>query len=98
MQDWSDKLSAFLEFNEYEILQGYGTITKDMSDKWSIEQYNQFKPIQKIEFKDNFDDVAQSIKATGKLPDEVKIINNTKEPDTEFNKSLKQAIDHNPKD
>ena len=98
MQDWSDKLSAFLEFNEYEILQGYGTITKDMSDKWSIEQYNQFKPIQKIDFKDNFDDVAQSIKATGKLPDEVKIINNTKEPDTEFNQSLKTALKHNPKD
>lgn len=98
MQDWSDKLSAFLEFNEYEILQGYGTITKDMSDKWSIEQYNQFKPIQKMDFKDNFDDVAQSIKATGKLPDEIKVINNTKESKTEFNKSIKQAINYNPKD
>ncbi|CAB9540827.1 Putative DNA-binding protein in cluster with Type I restriction-modification system [Bathymodiolus brooksi thiotrophic gill symbiont] len=98
MQDWSDKLSSFLEFNEYEVLQGYGKITKDAADKWSIKQYNEYKPIQSLEFKDNFDNVAQSIKATGKLPDEVKIINNKKEPDTKFNKSLKQAMDYNPKD
>ena len=65
--------------------------------EWSIEQQNQFKPIQKIEFKDNFDDIAQSIKATGKLPDEVKITNN-KKTDTDFDKSLKPAINHNPKD
>jgi hypothetical protein len=62
MQDWSDKLSSFLEFNEYEILQDYGKVTKDTADKWSIKQYNEYKPIQNLEFKDNFDNVAQSIK------------------------------------
>ncbi|CAC9439288.1 hypothetical protein [uncultured Gammaproteobacteria bacterium] len=59
---------------------------------------NYVKVSQNLEFKDNFDNVAQSIKATRKLPDEVKIINNKKEPDTKFNKSLKQAMDYNPKD
>lgn len=93
MKDWTIKLDGFLDFNEYEILQNYGQISRDLADKWTVEEYNQFKPIQKIELKNDFDDVAQSIKATGKLPDEVKTINN----DTEFDKSLQTALNHNPK-
>jgi hypothetical protein len=73
MQDWADKLGAFLEFNEYEILQNHGKITKDMADEWTVEQYNKYKPIQNLEFKDGFDSVVQNIKATGKLPNEIKI-------------------------
>ncbi len=68
MQDWSNKLSAFLEFNEYEVLQNYGSISAQMANEWSIEQYKQFQPIQDLEFHDDFDEVAQNIKATGKLP------------------------------
>nr|WP_090080366.1 virulence RhuM family protein [Lentibacillus persicus] len=42
MNDWVDKLNAFLQFNEREILQNAGKISKTVADKLAIQEYETF--------------------------------------------------------
>ena len=42
MRNWRDKLDAFLQFNEREILQDAGKVTKAVADSLAIEQYDIF--------------------------------------------------------
>lgn len=42
MRDWREKLDAFLQFNEREILTHTGKVTKAVADKLAMEQYNEF--------------------------------------------------------
>lgn len=94
MQNWQQKLDIFLKFNEYEILQGYGEIKKQIADEHAQDEYKKFKPIQNEQYLSDFDKTVSQIKTTGKLPKEktTKAIKLSK-----FNQSLKQAIDYNPK-
>ena len=39
---WADKLSAFLQFNEHEILQNTGRVSKEVADKLAVEQYEKY--------------------------------------------------------
>lgn len=96
MADWQDKLDVFLEFNEYEVLQNYGSIRKATADKLAIAEYIKFRPIQDASYKSDFDEIVSEIQSTGNLPK-----SNTSNKDkviSKFNKSLKQSLDYNPKD
>jgi hypothetical protein len=42
MRDWREKLDAFLQFNERDILTHTGKVTKAVADKLATEHYNQF--------------------------------------------------------
>jgi len=42
MKDWREKLDAFLQFNNQDILKNAGTITKTVADKLAEENYEQF--------------------------------------------------------
>lgn len=42
MRDWREKLDAFLQFNERDILEGAGKVTKVIADKLALEQYEIF--------------------------------------------------------
>jgi len=42
MRDWRKKLDAFLKFNERDILKNAGKITKEVTDKLALEQYERF--------------------------------------------------------
>lgn len=42
MKDWREKLDAFLQFNNQDILQNAGHITKEVADKLAKEKYDQF--------------------------------------------------------
>jgi len=42
MKDWQEKLNAFLEFNEYSILQNAGNIAKKQADDYARNEYEQF--------------------------------------------------------
>lgn len=42
MRDWRDKLDAFLQFNEREILTGAGRVAKEVADRLALERYEQF--------------------------------------------------------
>jgi len=42
MRDWRKKLDAFLKFNERDILEHAGTVTKEVADALALEQYEAF--------------------------------------------------------
>ncbi len=42
MKDWREKLDAFLQFNEQEILTNSGSISKSIADSLAEEKYDQF--------------------------------------------------------
>ena len=42
MRDWREKLDAFLQFNEREILDNAGKVTKEIADTLALEQYEIF--------------------------------------------------------
>lgn len=42
MRDWRKKLDAFLKFNEREILEHAGTVTKEVADALALEHYEVF--------------------------------------------------------
>lgn len=62
MQDWWDKLDDFLRFNEYQVLQDYGSIKKSLADRFAELEYKKFKPIQDENFKSDFDEVVESVR------------------------------------
>ena len=43
MKDWQEKLDAFLEFNEYNILQNAGNISKKQADDYARKEYEQLE-------------------------------------------------------
>jgi len=42
MKDWREKLDAFLKFNERDILDNTGRVSKEVADSLAIEQYETF--------------------------------------------------------
>ena len=42
MRDWREKLDAFLKFNEREILDNAGKVSKEIADKMALDQYAVF--------------------------------------------------------
>jgi hypothetical protein len=42
MRDWSVKLDAFLQFNERDVLDNPGKISKEVAERLAIEQYERF--------------------------------------------------------
>ncbi|RJP25731.1 MAG: hydroxyacid dehydrogenase [Candidatus Omnitrophota bacterium] len=42
MRDWREKLDAFLQFNEREILENAGNISKEVADRLALDQYKRF--------------------------------------------------------
>lgn len=96
MTDWHQKLDGFLKFNEYQLLQNYGMVKKDIADKLAIDEYKKYKPIQDREYISDFDKAVEIIKTTGSLPTETR--NKLKAEISNFDKKLKKALDYNSKD
>jgi hypothetical protein len=42
MRDWEDKLDAFLQFNEREVLTHAGKLRSDVAEKLALERYESF--------------------------------------------------------
>jgi hypothetical protein len=42
MRDWEDKLDAFLQFNEREVLTHAGKLRADVAEKLALERYESF--------------------------------------------------------
>lgn len=47
LRDWQDKLDQFLQFNDREVLQGAGKVSKKMADEKAQEEYSQFAEQQR---------------------------------------------------
>ena len=62
MKDWSKKLDAFLQFNEEEILNNKGKITRVVAAELAIKEYNSFRVKQDKKFISDFDNVVNQLK------------------------------------
>lgn len=73
MSDWAERLDGFLKFNEYDVLQDFGKVRKDVANAFAEGQYLIFRPIQDREYQSDFDKTYKGIKETGHLPIEPKV-------------------------
>ncbi len=55
MKDWSEKLNAFLQFNQKEILLNSGKVTAAIDKEFAENEYEKYKPIQDSLFESDFD-------------------------------------------
>jgi hypothetical protein len=55
MEDWVQKLDAFLKFNEYEILDDAGRVSHEVAARLAAEEYDKFRIIQDEEYLGDFE-------------------------------------------
>lgn len=55
MEDWSKKLNAFLEFNEYEILNNSGKVTAKIAKSFAESEFEKYRVIQDRMYESDFD-------------------------------------------
>ena len=49
MSSFAESVNKFLTFNEYQILEGHGTISRKRAEQKAITEYNKFNKQQRIE-------------------------------------------------
>lgn len=62
MNDWVEKLDAFLKFNEEEILQDKGKVTGEIAKAFAESEYEKYRIIQDKKYVSDFDKLLQSTK------------------------------------
>ena len=55
MADWIQRLDAFLQFNEYQILKDAGKVHHDVAVRLAEKEYSKFRVIQDKNFESDFD-------------------------------------------
>ena len=55
MKDWSEKLNAFLQFNQKEILKDSGKVTAAIAKEFAEKEFEKYKPTQDRLFESDFD-------------------------------------------
>ncbi|MCK4840670.1 MAG: virulence RhuM family protein, partial [Methylococcales bacterium] len=55
MADWIEKLDAFLQFNEYDLLQNAGKVSSAVAKQLAHDEYKKFRVIQDQNFESDFD-------------------------------------------
>jgi len=55
MADWSEKLNAFLKFNDANILQNAGKVTAEVARSFAESEFEKYRPIQDKLFESDFD-------------------------------------------
>jgi hypothetical protein len=61
MVDWVQKLDAFLQFNEYDILKHPGKVAHDVAKELAEKEYEKFRVTQDALFKNDFEKAAIQI-------------------------------------
>lgn len=55
MQDWSQRLNRFLEFNEHEILHDTGRVTHEIATAFAESEFEEYRIVQDQLFESDFD-------------------------------------------
>lgn len=66
MKDWVEKLNAFLEFNEYEILDNPGKVSASVARQLAEDEYDKFRVIQDKNYESDFDKRIKELKNKAK--------------------------------
>ena len=110
MKDWTERLNAFLQFNEYEILDNLGKVSSKVAKNTAYKEYAKFRVKQDEEYKSDFEETVSIIKESGKIPkpahsrlsirgymESMRKIKEQKEL-SDFDKKLKKGLNYNPKE
>ena len=73
MADWIDKLDAFLQFNEYQILKDAGKVIHEIALKLAEDVFSKFRIIQDQKFESDFEKEVKKIKAPTTLNNKPKL-------------------------
>lgn len=55
MEDWANKLNAFLQFNEYELLNSSGKVTAEIAKVFAESEFEKYRIVQDRLFESDFD-------------------------------------------
>jgi hypothetical protein len=55
MKDWEQKLNAFLQFNERDLLTNLGKVSAEIAKEFAESEFEKYKPIQDKLFESDFD-------------------------------------------
>jgi hypothetical protein len=55
MADWVKKLDAFLQFNDYDVLNDAGTVSAEVAKQLAQGEFEKYRPIQDQRFESDFD-------------------------------------------
>lgn len=55
MEDWANKLNAFLQFNEYDILNNPGKVTAEIAKAFAESEFEKYRIVQDRLFESDFD-------------------------------------------
>lgn len=56
MEDWANRLDAFLQFNDEEILSGSGEVTHAIAKAFAESEFEKYRVIQDREYRSDFDE------------------------------------------
>jgi len=59
MQDWATRLDAFLQFNEYDLLNNKGTVERKVADDLAKAEYKRYRVSQDKKYISDFDKATQ---------------------------------------
>jgi len=61
MKDWVEKLNAFLQFNQKDILQNSGKVTAAIAKEFAESEYEKYRIVQDTLFQSDFDKLIENI-------------------------------------
>ncbi len=64
MESFAESVNRFLEFNEYRILEGYGSVSRKQAEEKAFAEYDKFNKTQRIE--SDFDKAVKRLTASKK--------------------------------
>ena len=59
MQEWVDKLDSFLQFNEYDLLQNLGNVSRKVADDLALDEYEKYRIVQEQIYTSDFDNATE---------------------------------------
>ncbi len=66
MSDWAEKLDAFLQFNEQDILQDKGKVSHEIAITLAEKEYEEFRKKQDREYLSDFDKIIKQLRSPDK--------------------------------
>ena len=60
MKDWVQKLNAFLQFNEEDVLQDKGKVTHEIAKAFAENEFEKFRVIRDITYRSDFDKLMEA--------------------------------------
>ena len=62
MSGWEQKLNAFLQFNDFEVLQNKGKISREVAKVLAEKEYEVYRRKQDREYVSDFDIIVKQLK------------------------------------